>query len=47
MLETTIRINGLDFSLLRDLGETKSFISNTTLYRSKVMESKKEHFDVV
>ena len=47
MLETTSKINGMDFSLLIDPGETESFISHTALSRSTVMESKQEYFDVV
>ena len=47
MLETIIKINGMDISLLIDLGETKSFSSHTTLSRSKVIANKQEDFDVV
>lgn len=47
MLETTGKINGMEFSLLIYTRATKSFISHTTLSRSKVMESKQDDFDVV
>ena len=47
VLETSGKINGMDFSLLIDPGATESFISHTVLSRSKVMARKIEDFDVV
>lgn len=42
MLETSRKTNGMNFSLLIELGATKSFISHNALSRCRVMASKQE-----
>ena len=47
MLETTSMINGMIFSILIYFEATESFISPRELTRSKLMEIKQQHFDLV